>query len=120
MLGRGIGLMLAVITPLVLVRVMAVNEYGEYRQVMLLVTTIAGILPLGLPSSLYYFIPHFPSDKGIYIARTIIFIFITAMLTLQAVGIQGKYARYSHLIGGILMLIIGILMLFKPEWLMFG
>lgn len=47
-------------------------------------------------------------------------VFVIAMLTLQAVGFQGKYARYSHLIGGILMLAIGALMLFKPEWLMFG
>lgn len=47
-------------------------------------------------------------------------IFFTAMITLQAVGIQSKYARFSHLVGGIIMLIIGILMLFKPEILMFG
>lgn len=49
-----------------------------------------------------------------------LFVFFTAMLTLQAVGVQSKYARYSHFIGGILMFIIGLLLLFKPEWLMFG
>lgn len=47
-------------------------------------------------------------------------IFFTAMITLRAVGIEGKYSRYSHLIGGILMSIIGILLIFKPELLMFG
>ena len=47
-------------------------------------------------------------------------VFFTAMITLKAVGMEGKYARYSHLIGGILILLIGLLMLFKPEWLMFG
>lgn len=47
-------------------------------------------------------------------------IFFTAMITFQAVGIQSKYSRFSHLIGGILMLIIGLLLLFKPELLMFG
>lgn len=49
-----------------------------------------------------------------------LFIFFTAMITMRAVGVQSKYSRYSHLIGGILMLIIGLLLLFKPEWLMFG
>ncbi|OGJ40600.1 MAG: hypothetical protein A2378_01920 [Candidatus Pacebacteria bacterium RIFOXYB1_FULL_44_10] len=49
-----------------------------------------------------------------------LFVFFTAMITLQAVGIQSTYARYSHLIGGICMFIIGVLLLFKPEWLMFG
>lgn len=49
-----------------------------------------------------------------------LFVFFTAMITLHAVGVQSKYARYSHLIGGIIMAIIGLLLLFKPEWLMFG
>ena len=49
-----------------------------------------------------------------------LFIFAVAMITLRAVGIQNKYARLSRLIGGILMLIIGTLLLFKPELLMFG
>jgi hypothetical protein len=47
-------------------------------------------------------------------------VFMIAMLTLQAVGLNSKYARFSHLIGGILMFIIGLLMIFKPELLMFG
>jgi len=49
-----------------------------------------------------------------------LFVFFVAMTTLRAVGIEGKYARFSRLIGGILMFIIGLLMLFKPEILMFG
>ncbi len=49
-----------------------------------------------------------------------LFIFFTAMITLQATGIQSKYSRFSHLVGGILMLAIGILLLLKPEILMFG
>lgn len=47
-------------------------------------------------------------------------VFFTAMLTLKITGLEGKYARYSHIIGGVLMLIIGLLMLFKPEWLSFS
>lgn len=49
-----------------------------------------------------------------------LFIFFTAMITLRAVGLESKYSRFSHLIGGWLMLVIGGLLLFKPEWLMFG
>lgn len=49
-----------------------------------------------------------------------LFVFIAAMTTLHMVGIEGKYSRYSRLIGGILILVIGILLLFKPEWLMFS
>jgi len=47
-------------------------------------------------------------------------VFTGAMLTLHAFGLNTKYARYSHFFGGIIMLTIGLLMLFKPELLMFG
>ena len=49
-----------------------------------------------------------------------IIIFVIAMLTLNIKAISTRYTKYSHLIGGILMLIIGLLMLFKPNWLMFN
>ncbi len=49
-----------------------------------------------------------------------LFVFFIAMATLQMTGITTKYSRWSHLIGGILMLIIGLMLIFKPEWLMFG
>ena len=49
-----------------------------------------------------------------------LFVFVTAMITLKAVGLHTKYSRFSHLVGGILILIIGLLLLFKPEILMFG
>ena len=47
-----------------------------------------------------------------------IIIFVIAMVSLKITGITNKYNKYSHLIGGIIMLIIGLLMLFKPEILM--
>src|SRR3989344_767126 len=46
-------------------------------------------------------------------------VFWGAIITFQLVGINKKYARYSHLMGGAGMLIIGLLMIFKPELLMF-
>ncbi|OGG03980.1 hypothetical protein A2W14_05980 [Candidatus Gottesmanbacteria bacterium RBG_16_37_8] len=47
-------------------------------------------------------------------------IFWGAIFTFHLIGINTKYARFSHLIGGIAMLLIGLLMIFKPELLMFG
>ena len=47
-------------------------------------------------------------------------VFIIAMFTLKITGISNKYSKYSKLIGGILMLIIGLLLLVKPEWIMFN
>lgn len=47
-------------------------------------------------------------------------IFFTAMITLHATGIEGKYARFSNLIGGIIIFLLGFLLIFKPGVLMFG
>ncbi|MFA6136329.1 MAG: hypothetical protein WC705_03165 [Candidatus Paceibacterota bacterium] len=48
-----------------------------------------------------------------------IVVFVIAMTTLRLTGFSGKYARWSRLIGGAIMLILGILLIFKPGWLMF-
>ena len=47
-------------------------------------------------------------------------VFMIAMFTMKITGISTKYNKYSHLLGGIVMLIIGILLIIKPEWLMFN
>jgi glutaredoxin len=49
-----------------------------------------------------------------------LFVFFIAMKTMQLKGISSKYSRWSSLIGGIIILLIGILLIFKPEWIMFG
>jgi hypothetical protein len=49
-----------------------------------------------------------------------IIVFVLAMVTLQLTGATTRYKRLSNLIGGILMLLIGLLLIFKPGWLMFG
>jgi glutaredoxin len=47
-------------------------------------------------------------------------VFVVAMLTLQMMGVTTRYKRASNLIGGVLMLAIGVLLIVKPGWLMFG
>lgn len=47
-------------------------------------------------------------------------IFFIAVRTMQITGVSTKYGKISKLVGGILLLLIGILLIFKPEWLMFN
>ncbi|MBN2503912.1 MAG: hypothetical protein JXB20_01050 [Bacilli bacterium] len=68
-----------------------------------------------LPVSLYY----------IYILVYIFFfllddviIFSIAMITLQVSGISNRYARLSHLIGGLIMVAIGVMLAFFPQLIM--
>ena len=66
-------------------------------------------------------------EYGFYMLIYILFfliddlvIFFIAMKTLKLKGISNKYMKYSHLIGGTIMLLIGILMILKPAWLLFN
>lgn len=66
-------------------------------------------------------------EYGLYIFIYILFfliddllVFFIAMKTSKITAISTKYTKYSHLIGGIIMLIIGILLIIKPEILMFN
>lgn len=71
----------------------------------------------GLPRWQYY----------LYILSYIVFfmlddllVFAIAMATLQMTALGTKYARISRLVGGLVMVAIGLLLIFKPEWLTFG
>ena len=48
-----------------------------------------------------------------------IIVFLVAVKTMEVTGFSTKYGHISKLIGGILLLLIGILLIFKPGWLMF-
>lgn len=47
-------------------------------------------------------------------------VFFIAMTTMQLTGFSTKYGKLSKIVGGILLLIMGLLLIFKPGWLMFN
>ena len=49
-----------------------------------------------------------------------ILVFAFAFFALGRFGFSEKYNKYSTLVAGLMLLILGILLIFRPEWLMFG
>ena len=45
-------------------------------------------------------------------------IFLIAVFTLKSKGISTRYNKLVNLIGGILMILMGLLLIFKPNWIM--
>lgn len=82
--------------PALFTQVLALNNLSEFQRIMYLV--------------LYDF--FFMLDDLI--------VFIAALATFQLLGITTKYSRWSHIIGGIIMVIVGLLLIFYPQALMFG
>lgn len=47
-------------------------------------------------------------------------VFAAAMFTLERSGAGGRYAHHAQLVGGIVMILIGTLLVLRPEWLSWG
>lgn len=47
-------------------------------------------------------------------------VFVTAMKTLQVAGLTAGYSRWSHLVGGVVLLVLGLALIFRPQWLAFA
>lgn len=66
-------------------------------------------------------------ERILYIGLYMIFfllddmiVFFIAIRTMELTGVSTKYGKISKLVGGVLLLAIGILLIFKPGWLMFN
>lgn len=57
---------------------------------------------------------------GVYLATYLLddaVVFALALYSFDKIGLTGKYSKWTTLIGGVLMVVLGLLMLFKPGWL---
>lgn len=90
MLGRGICFLVNIITPLFLVRYFTTLEYGEYRQMILILTSFSALLPLGFINSIFYFFPNYPDQKGVFLTRTIIFLLLTTVIFIFVFVVYNK------------------------------
>ena len=64
-------------------------------------------------------------SKIVYLLLYIVFyliddlvVFLIAVFAFKVKGISTKYNKFVNLIGGILMIIMGVLLILKPEWIM--
>ena len=109
------SLILATIGVIILAASVNVIELACSAGIPVLFTNVLALNNLSqIQTSLYIYLYTF------FFLIDDILVFVIAMLTLNIKAISTRYTKYSHLIGGILMLIIGLLMLLKPSWLMFN
>jgi hypothetical protein len=43
-------------------------------------------------------------------------VLVAALKTLEVTGLTGRYARWSNAVGGVALLLVGALLLFRPQW----
>ena len=80
--------------PLIFTEILTINEIGGALRIIYLLIYI-----------FFYMIDD-------------IFVFTVSMVTLEATGITNKYNKLCTLVSAIIMIIMGILLIVKPDWLM--
>lgn len=73
-LGRCLAFSLALLHPIILVRIFTKDEYGSYRQLLLIFSTIYPLGEMGITQGLFYFLPREPGKKDAVITQTLFFV----------------------------------------------
>jgi O-antigen/teichoic acid export membrane protein len=62
---------LVLISPIVLVRLLTVGEFGRYREFLVYSSVMASIAAFSIPNSLLYFVPADPTRSWQYVRQTV-------------------------------------------------
>src|SRR5436190_1930104 len=66
--------------PVVLVRVLDQSTFGAYKQIGLISMVALGVLGLGLPASLFYFVPRLSERSQTFVVQTaVVFVATSAV-----------------------------------------
>lgn len=91
--GRGLSAVLSFAVPMVLARALSPTEYGTYKQIFLTAATCTLMAQLGIPASLYYFVPRAGLERGRYLLQALLALFAAGALAAAAVlGTAGELA----------------------------
>ena len=64
-----------IISPIFLVRLLDVEQFGQYREFLLYATLLSSVLGFAINKSLLYFLPKFPLEQHLYITQASLFAF---------------------------------------------
>jgi len=76
---------LLLISPIVLVRLLTVGEFGRYREFLVYSSVLASIAAFGIPNSLLYFVPADPARSWQYVRQAVQLTAITSFAVILCV-----------------------------------
>lgn len=82
MCGRTLAFAATFFIPVILARIFDPAQFGTYKQLFLVFTSVYLIAQVGMATSLYYFIPQAPQHAGRYAANSLLFLGMTGSICL--------------------------------------
>ena len=95
MCGRTISFAATFFIPVVLTRIFEPAQFGTYKQLFLIQSTIFFISQFGMASSLYYFLPGSAKDAGRYAANSTVFLTLAGAASFAALIAAGPFLSRS-------------------------
>ena len=94
-IGSFFSFMVGIVSPMILSRVFAKADYGTYKQVMYVYSTLLFVFTLGLPKAYSYFLPKYGKEysKGIINKITYLFIGMGAIFSIVLFFSSGLIAN---------------------------
>ena len=99
-LSRVANQALMVISPVVLVRLLSVEDFGRYREFLLYVTLLTTFASFSINPSLLYFVPSRPEATAATLRRSLLMIAITS-LTVMVIAISADALMHERLFHGL-------------------
>ncbi len=93
--GRGLASSFTFLIPIVLARYLAPAEYGTFKQVFLVYSSLFMVLPFGIIQSLYYFVPKEPERMRTYLVQAFLFLQTSGLVALLLLALFGKTIALS-------------------------
>jgi O-antigen/teichoic acid export membrane protein len=81
------------LSPLLLVRILPVAEYGSYREFLVYFGMLLPLVSFGIARSLPYLIPKYPEKERNWITQTALFVFMASSVTVLAIYPFGDMIR---------------------------
>ena len=79
------------LSPFFMVRLLNVEQFGEYRDFLLYSTIILTVVEFSANGSLAYFIPREPSRERLYFTQASMFVFFTSTIAAVLVLLFSNY-----------------------------
>lgn len=84
---------IVLISPMLLVRILAVGEYGAYREFLVYAALIGSFAAIGIRQSLLYFIPKYPEREQVWLTQTSLFFLATTTVAIIVIFVAGDLIR---------------------------
>jgi len=94
MAGRMMAFAVLSISPIILARLLSVEQFGSYRQILLVSSVVLVLMRCRIPQSLYYFFPRMKDELKKLFSQSVSILFVLSGLSALGFYMMGTYSSF--------------------------